>query len=81
MVCINKGKTSVGTYSKLQERKLGPFKICHKVGNNAYVLELLDHLHISPTFNIADIYPYYPPKNEISSMEDSGESSIPKEDN
>lgn len=54
---LSKGRTPSGTYSKLQDKKLGSFKICHTTGENAYVV-LPEHLYIS---HFADIYPYFPP--------------------
>lgn len=37
MAHLEKGRTSVGTYSKLQDGKIGPVHIIHKTGPNAYV--------------------------------------------
>lgn len=71
MVCINKRRAPIGIYSKLQDRKLGHFKICHKARDNAHILKLPSNLHISATFNIVDIYQYYPPNDGISYLENS----------
>lgn len=66
IVQLNKGRASLRIYSMIQDRKLGPFKIWHKVGNNAYVVDLLKHLHISLSFNIIDIYPYFSSNIRVS---------------
>ena len=36
----------------------GPFKVLEKVNNNAYKLELLADIGVSPTFNIGDLTSY-----------------------
>lgn len=40
------------------QKKHMPFKILQKINDNAYVLDLLDHLKIFKTFNVADCYKY-----------------------
>jgi hypothetical protein len=46
--------------SKLIPRVDGPFKVIEKINENAYKLELTaDFGMISPTFNIADLKPYF----------------------
>src|SRR4051812_24892502 len=44
--------------SKLIPRADGPFKVLHKINDNAYKLELPAGFGVSPTFNIADLKPY-----------------------
>ena len=54
--------------SKLSPRGDGPFKVLRKASDNAYILELPDTYGVSPTFNVGDLSPYYPPD------EDEGDS-------
>jgi hypothetical protein len=47
-----------GTYNKIKMKKIGPCRILKKFGENAYEIELLDGIGISPIFNVLDLYPY-----------------------
>jgi hypothetical protein len=47
-----------GTYKKLKMKNIRPCKVLKKFGENAYEIELLDGIIISPIFNISDLYPY-----------------------
>ena len=54
--------------SKLMPRAAGPFKVLEKINDNAYKLELpADFGTVSPTFNIADLKPYFGEEDEIAS--------------
>ena len=50
----------MGTYNKLKMKKFGPCKIMKKHDSeNAYEVEFLDGIHISPIFNIVDLIEYH----------------------
>ncbi|GKA06116.1 hypothetical protein Tco_0685236 [Tanacetum coccineum] len=59
MVFIYKEHFSVGTYSKLQPKKHGPYMIPRKINNNAYVLDMPNTMSISKTFNVSYIYEFH----------------------
>jgi hypothetical protein len=60
MVYLNKGHLPTGTSGKLRNKKYGPCKIIKKINDNAYVVDLLENLAISSTFNVVDIFEYFP---------------------
>ena len=60
MVHLRKKHFLVGTYNKLKMKKFGPCKIVKRHGfGNAYEVELLPKLNISPIFNILDLIEFY----------------------
>ena len=60
MVYFRKEWFLVGTYNKLKRNKFGPYKILEKHDpRNAYEVELLDGIYISPIFNIANLTKYH----------------------
>jgi len=44
--------------SKLSHRGDGPFKVLHKINNNAYMIELPKDYGVNPVFNACDLTPY-----------------------
>ena len=47
------------TFSKkLYARAMGPYSIIHKMGSNAYLLDLPNDMDISLVFNVEDLLPY-----------------------
>ena len=43
-------------HTKLQMKKIGPFKIVKKCGNNAYQIDLPSYINLSPISNVSDLY-------------------------
>ena len=37
----------------------GPFRVLQQIGKNAYKIELPSDYHVSATFNVVDLSPYY----------------------
>lgn len=61
MVHVKKSHFPKDTYNKLQDKKIGPFEILKKYGDNVFRVNLPDHLCIHPIFNISDIFEYKAP--------------------
>jgi hypothetical protein len=55
---IRKERFPRGTYKKFNLKKIGPCKVLRKFDANAYEIEFLEDVGISPIFNISDMYPY-----------------------
>ena len=60
MVHFCKNCFPIGTYNKLKDKKIGPFRVLKKIGDKAYKIDLLANMNISNTFNIANIFEYFP---------------------
>ena len=77
MVHLKKGRFPIGTYSKLKMKKFGPCMILKKFDSgNAYEVELLDDMDISPRFNIVDLYKYHESKDEVFVSKDYPNNKI-----
>lgn len=66
MIKIQKNQLQQKRNLKLHPKKMGPFPIARVINDNAYIAELPPDLHISHTFNVADITPYYPPDQAVT---------------
>ena len=60
MIHLRKVRLPAGKYSKLQPKKIGRYQIIKKFGDNAFKIDLPDHIHVNPNFNVADIFKYFP---------------------
>src|SRR5438105_3589042 len=45
----------------------GPFKVLERINDNAYKLDLPPDFGICPTFNVADLRPYFGENDELES--------------
>jgi len=57
MVHLRKEIFRVGTYNKLQMKKIGPCRITTKFLTNAYEIYLQEGIGISSIFNVPNLYP------------------------
>lgn len=71
MAHFRKGRTLTGSYFKLQDMKIGPFKNIKKVGPDAYIIDLLNTFQILTTFNVANLHEYHPIYKSIVVYEDN----------
>nr|GMD93444.1 Zinc finger, CCHC-type [Ipomoea batatas] len=60
LIYLRKERYPAGTFHKLNPKKYGPFEIVRKINDNAYVVDIPDEWKISKTFNVADIFKFYP---------------------
>jgi len=83
MVYLRKGRLPTGVSGKLRNKKYGPCKILKKINDNAYVVDLPEDLAVSSTFNVAEIFEYFPQEeSELNSRTSSfqeGETDVAHE--
>jgi hypothetical protein len=58
-VMISKERRPDGQHGKLTKKKIGPCKVLRKINDNAYEVELPDHLNISNRFNVKHLTIYH----------------------
>jgi hypothetical protein len=77
MIHLRKERYRKGTYHKLRPKKFGPCKIMKRINENAYLIDLLEDLDISPIFNVVDLHSHSVGTNDDQMDDDQNE----KEDN
>jgi hypothetical protein len=60
-VYLCKGRLLTGTSRKLRKKKYGPCKVLKKINDNGYAIDLAEDLVTSSTFNVTNIFEYFPP--------------------
>ena len=73
MVHLNKERLPKQLHTKLQMKKIGPFKIVKKCGNNAYQIDLPPDINLSHIFNVADLYAFKGTDVDVGTLEEPKE--------
>jgi hypothetical protein len=55
-----------GLPKKMKNKMYGPCEIIKKINDNAYVVDIIDNLAISLSFNVANIFEYFSPEDSSS---------------
>ena len=63
MVHLRKSRLPAGHHSKVTNKRMGPFQILERLGPNAYRVDLRANMRINPSFNVANLSPYYAPNS------------------
>ena len=64
MIYLHKWRLPTGSHGKLTPKKIRPYKILKKINDNAYIIDISNTIGISKTFNVADIYTFYPEESK-----------------
>ena len=75
MVHLHKNRFPANMYYKLKDKKFGHSCVFHKIGDNAYKIDLPTNMNIFNTFNVANIFEYFPP-DEFSSQPQNSRTSF-----
>ncbi|PKU80749.1 hypothetical protein MA16_Dca023446 [Dendrobium catenatum] len=75
MVRLRRERFPQGAYSKLSQRKVGPFAVLKQINPNAYVVDLPSHYNTSTTFNVGDLMAYHPPDAAPTNLSSSESDS------